>query len=73
MIEHQTWVAPGEAALLAGCSRRTVLGAIRAGELPARQFNRRVILICRSDLAAWVRAAERAATGAQIAQPAHAL
>ena len=61
MIEHQTWLTPGECADLAGCPTKTVLHAIAAGGLRARRFNRRVILVARQDLFARVHAAEPSA------------
>lgn len=61
MLEHETWLPPGHCAALAGCSRRTVLHAIESGELPARRFNSKTIIIARDDLRAWIRRAEAAA------------
>jgi excisionase family DNA binding protein len=45
---------PGEAAGAVGCSVKTILRAIKAGELQALPLNRRVILITKVDLAAYV-------------------
>ena len=66
MIEHEEWLPPGHCAALAGCSTKTVLHAIACGILPARRFNRRVILVNRRDLIVWIRAAEEAARSAIV-------
>lgn len=53
MIETAQSYSPGECAVACGIPRRTVLRAIRAGELPALRFNARVVRVTRRDLLAW--------------------
>lgn len=53
--------APCDIARLNGISVRTVLRAIENGELRARRYNRRVVIVPRSALVEWVAAKERAA------------
>lgn len=45
---------PGEVALRTGFSVRTVLGAIRRGELGALRANRQVIRVPEADLGRWL-------------------
>jgi excisionase family DNA binding protein len=59
--------SPGEAAIVTGTPRRTILAAVASGELPAARFNRRVLRISRRDLLAW-RIAKMQAQSAQLAQ-----
>lgn len=53
MIESAKTYSPGECAVTCGVPTRTILTAIRKGELPAVRFNARVLRIARSDLLAW--------------------
>ena len=44
------WISPHVAALRLGVSKRTILGCIRAGKLPALKVNARVFSIAEIDL-----------------------
>ena len=46
--------SPGEVAQRCGLPTRTVLAAIRSGELGAWQINRRVLRIPEADLSRWL-------------------
>jgi excisionase family DNA binding protein len=63
------WLNPGEAALEAGCSRKTILRAISSGKLRCYQLNQRVIEIRRSDFKSWL-SSSRSTVSWQTKNPA---
>lgn len=63
MLDTKSEFSPGEVALLCGVSTKTVLRAIKRGDLVAMRFGPRTHRITRRDLNSWVELSKGRARG----------